>query len=176
LLRAVYAGNRSMDAMHALSQSAYPISILCPVAVYAFSSKQDSNALLHTKQVLYSMATAAIFTYGTKWLVNRARPYETYADIIPYNKEIDPSFPSGHTSMAFNTAMNISMLSHQPWVKITAFTWASAIAYSRLYLGEHYPSDIIAGALIGAGSAYLSSKAQAWLLYQNRKKKRSHDF
>jgi undecaprenyl-diphosphatase len=122
------------------------------------------------------MATAAIFTYGTKWLVNRARPYETYADIIPYNKEIDPSFPSGHTSMAFNTAMNISMLSHQPWVKITAFTWASAIAYSRLYLGEHYPSDIIAGALIGAGSAYLSSKAQAWLLYQNRKKKRSHDF
>ncbi|NBX28157.1 MAG: phosphatase PAP2 family protein [Chitinophagia bacterium] len=176
LLRAVYAGNRSMDAMHALSQSTYPISILCPVAVYAFSSKQDSNALLHTKQVLYSMATAAIFTYGTKWLINRARPYETYADIIPYNKEIDPSFPSGHTSMAFNTAMNISMLSHQPWVKITAFTWASAIAYSRLYLGEHYPSDIIAGALIGAGSAYLSSKAQAWLLYQNRKKKRSHDF
>jgi len=176
LLRAVYAGNRSMDAMHSLSQSAYPISILCPVAVYAFSSKQDSNKQLHTKQVLYSMATAAVFTYGTKWLINRARPYETYADIIPYNKEIDPSFPSGHTSMAFNTAMNISMLTHQPWVKITAFTWASAIAYSRLYMGEHYPSDVLAGALIGAGSAYLSSKAQAWLLYQNRKKKRPNDF
>ena len=176
LLRAVYAGNRSMDAMHALSQSTYPISILCPVAVYAFSSKQDSNALLHPKQVLYSMATAAVITYGTKWLVNRARPYETYADIIPYNKEIDPSFPSGHTSMAFNTAMNISMLTHQPWVKITAFTWASAIAYSRLYLGEHYPSDVVVGALIGAGSAYMSNKAQAWLIQQHRKRKERNDF
>ena len=68
------------------------------------------------------------------------------------------------------------MLSHQPWVKITAFTWASAIAYSRLYLGEHYPSDVVAGALIGAGSAYLSNKAQAWLIQQHRKRKERNDF
>ena len=171
LLRDIYAGNRSMDAIHALSQSAYPITLLCPVVVYGLSYKQDTNALLKTKQVIYSMATAVVLTYGTKWLVRRARPYETYADIIPYNKEIDPSFPSGHTSMAFNTAMNVSMHTHKNWIKITAFTWASAIAYSRLYLGEHYPSDVFVGALIGAGSAYLSCKAQTWVIHRNGKNK-----
>ena len=171
LLREIYAGNRSMDAIHTLSQSAYPITLLCPVVVYGLSYKQDTNALLKTKQVIYSMAAAAVLTYGTKWLLGRARPYEIYADIIPYTKEIDPSFPSGHTSMAFNTAMNVSMLTDKNWIKITAFTWASAIAYSRLYLGEHYPSDVLAGAIIGVGSAYLSNKAQTWLIRRNSKKK-----
>ncbi len=171
LLRTIYQTEGSKNAVYALSQSAYPITILCPVVVYGFYYKQDTNALLKIKQVIYSMATAVLLTYGTKWLLRRARPYETYADIIPYNKEIDPSFPSGHTSMAFNTAMNVSMLTHKNWIKITAFTWASAIAYSRLYLGEHYPSDVFVGALIGAGSAYLSCKAQTWLIHRNGKNK-----
>lgn len=171
LLRTIYQTEGSKNAVYALSQSAYPITILCPVLVYGLSNRKDTSALLNTKRVVYSMATAALFTYGTKWLVHRARPYETYVDIIPYNKEIDPSFPSGHTSMAFNTAMNVSMLTHKNWIKISAFTWASAIAYSRLYLGEHYPSDVFAGALIGAGSAYLSNKAQHWLLHRKSKNK-----
>ena len=171
LLRKIYQPEGSKNAVYALSQSAYPITIFCPVLVYSLSNRKDTTALLNTKRVMYSMATAALFTYGTKWLLHRARPYETFADIIPYQIEIDPSFPSGHTSMAFNTAMNVSMLTHKNWIKISAFAWASAIGYSRLYLGAHYPSDVLAGALIGAGSAYVSNKAQQWLLHRKSKNK-----
>lgn len=174
LLRKIYQPDGPKHAVFTLSQSAYPITILCPVLVYTLSNRKDTTALLNTKRVVYSMATAAFFTYSTKWLLHRARPYESYADIIPYQKEIDPSFPSGHTSMAFNTAMNMSMLTHKNWIKISAFAWASAIGYSRLYLGEHYPSDVLAGALVGAGSAYVSNKAQLWLLHRKRNNNPAH--
>ena len=44
-----------------------------------------------------------------------------------------------------------------------SFAWASAVGYSRMHLGVHYPSDVAVGAIIGSGSAYLSYKANKWI-------------
>ena len=80
------------------------------------------------------------------------------------------SFPSGHTSFAFCTASSLSICFPRWYVVAPAYAWASAVGYSRLYLGMHYPTDVLAGAIIGAASAWLSHEGNKWL--QNRKYKR----
>jgi undecaprenyl-diphosphatase len=72
------------------------------------------------------------------------------------NFTYDPSFPSGHTSSAFNTATFICLTYPKWYVIAPAALWATSVAYSRMYLGVHYPSDVLAGAVLGAGTAYLT--------------------
>lgn len=100
-----------------------------------------------------SIATSLIVT-GLKLGISRDRPFVTYPDLItPYTKAGSHSFPSGHTSSAFATATSLS-LSYPKWyVIVPAYMYAGTIAYSRMYLGVHYPSDVLFGALIGTGTA-----------------------
>lgn len=84
-----------------------------------------------------------------KNLVDRTRPYETVAAIIPLiPAPMDSSFPSGHTCASFSTAL-IYMRMLPRRYGIPAVVLAALIAFSRLYLGVHYPSDVLAGFLIG---------------------------
>jgi membrane-associated phospholipid phosphatase len=73
------------------------------------------------------------------------------------------SFPSGHTSDAFALATSVTVAYPKWYIIAPAFTWATAVGYSRMHLGVHYPKDVIAGAIVGAGSAYLSCKINKWL-------------
>jgi undecaprenyl-diphosphatase len=64
-------------------------------------------------------------------------------------------FVSGHAANAFALATFISMLFQKKWVTIFMIVWAALVAYSRVYLGVHYPGDIICGAVLGALLALL---------------------
>jgi membrane-associated phospholipid phosphatase len=114
-----------------------------------------------------AMCAAAVVNYGVtktmKYSINRTRPYDQYPFI--YNKliENDASFPSGHTSTSFALATSLSLAYPKWYIIAPSYVWASSVAYSRLQLGMHYPSDVLAGAFIGAGCAYLSYKGTQWL-------------
>lgn len=107
-----------------------------------------------------SQALATGLTYALKGTVRRPRPYRTLEGIEyraqEHNPDFDPfSFPSGHSAMAFSIATSVS-LSYPKWYVIApAYGWASATALARVWHGVHYPSDILVGAVIGAGSATL---------------------
>lgn len=69
----------------------------------------------------------------------------------------DYSFPSGHSLSSFAAAFSIFQY-HKKW-GIPAFVLAAAIACSRLYLFVHFPSDVIAGCLLGIGIAWIVKRA-----------------
>ena len=60
------------------------------------------------------------------------------------------SFVSSHAANSFNIALLSLMLIKKKWYTISIILWASIIGYSRIYLGVHYPGDVIFGSLLGA--------------------------
>ena len=93
-----------------------------------------------------------------KHLVQRPRPFDTYGGLqVLIHRPADWSFPSGHASASFAAAF---VLYHYMPKKfsIPALILATLIAFSRLYLGVHYPSDVIGGAAIGYLTAWASEK------------------
>ena len=103
------------------------------------------------------VASSTAVSYGLtlllKHIVKRRRPFIQNIQIVPVYRAEGTSFPSGHTSTTFSTATALSIAYPKWYVIAPAFLWAGATSYSRMYLGEHYPTDVATGALIGAGSA-----------------------
>jgi len=119
-----------------------------------------------------AIAIDGIIVQSIKRTVRRPRPYSTYPDdIIGYQTLSSLSFPSGHTSLAFTTATSMSLNYPKWYVIVPSFLWAGSVGYSRMNLGVHYPSDVLAGALLGAGSAYLSYKVNKWYWKKKNNKK-----
>lgn len=106
-----------------------------------------------------AMAVALLIGYLVtnlilKNLVMRVRPYDAIAGLQALIGPLgDSSFPSGHTTSSI--AAGFVMLKGTPrYIGIPAFVLAVLIALSRLYLGVHYPTDVLAGALIGLFAAF----------------------
>ena len=116
-----------------------------------------------------SFIVTTVIATTLKHTINRARPFETYPDIQKLAASGSSSFPSGHTSDAFSTATSLSLAFPKWYVIAPSYTYATLVGYSRMHLGVHYPSDVLAGAIIGAGSAFLCYKAQKWINHRNRK-------
>ena len=67
------------------------------------------------------------------------------------------SFPSGHTVTAFSLAVLFTYWSKNKARGAIFLLYAVIVGYSRMYLGKHYPSDVLGGAATGIGTAYLST-------------------
>lgn len=144
--------------MKGLSHSVYPIAVITPATLLASGFiRHDKNLQYKGWEMVGSLVINTVITQGLKFAVDRPRPVETYpGDVYPYNMDESASFPSGHTSTAFATATTLTLEFKKWYVALPAYVWAGGVGYSRIYLGEHYPTDVIAGAAVGAGSAVLS--------------------
>lgn len=96
------------------------------------------------------------------WIA-RIRPYDANPMVqLLLNPPSDYSFPSGHTYSSFAAAI-VLFLHKKSW-GLAALGIAAVIAFSRLYLYVHYPTDVLVGMLMGALLGYLSHLAvQKWL-------------
>ena len=165
--------NKSLDgSMTALTNSVYPIAAVIPITELIAGYHRHDTALICTGwSTIAGIGMNFIVTFGLKFAVDRPRPYATYPELQPYQHDKDPSFPSGHSSFAFNTATSL-VLNYPRWyVAVPAYGWAAAVAYSRMDLGMHYPTDVLAGSLIGAGTSILAYKGNQWL---HKRKTRHH--
>lgn len=156
---------------NALSKSIYPVSLTLPLAYYttAIISKNKEWEKKAVRTII-SLSSTFLLTYGLKYLIQRPRPYESYTFIFPLQKEQTPSFPSGHSSIAFNIASNLALDFPKWYVLAPAFTYAALVGYSRMYFGVHYPSDVLMGALVGGVCTFISFKFQKHLnrrFYEN---------
>lgn len=174
LLNKLNPDNPTSSFWRASSNSAYPLTVLVQGGLMAYDYFRSDSSRGMIPQHIGEKLVVVVVTEAVKYLINRPRPYITYAGIVhPYdNSESGLSFPSAHTSITFNTAATLSIRFHKWYITVPAYAWAASVGYSRLYLGEHYPSDVIAGAAIGIGSAYFV----AWLdkkLFERKKRRRA---
>ncbi|TQV73496.1 phosphatase PAP2 family protein [Exilibacterium tricleocarpae] len=95
-----------------------------------------------------AFAVERLVYFCSKRHFKRNRPPQAIPGFESVIKPSDQfSFPSGHTSAAFLTA---GILSHAfPYLSPLLYPWAAAVGGSRVMLGVHFPSDIVAGALLG---------------------------
>jgi undecaprenyl-diphosphatase len=114
------------------------------------------------RAAIASTAGAALSTYVAQRLLKpifrRNRPWFTReAARVVGGKTPDHSFPSGHTAASFAAATALGMA--YPSARPLLYATATAVGLSRIHLGHHFPTDVLAGALLGTGVGLLSGLA-----------------
>jgi len=167
ILRAINSpGDLTSDNFFRFISDSEPFIIFAVPAGMATAGliKHDNTLVRNAGAGLAALAVSGGITFIMKYAIKRDRPFVTYPDITKKSYAGSPSFPSGHTSGAFAAATSVSLAYPKWYVIAPSFAWAGTVGYSRMHLGVHYPSDVLAGALIGSGCAYLTYKINKKLL------------
>jgi undecaprenyl-diphosphatase len=119
-------------------------------------------------EVIAAVLASELLSYGLRQSIGRARPPLTYARpkalvSVPHSG----SFPSGHTTTAFACAAVLAWA--VPRLAVPFFVLAAAIGFSRIYVGVHYPLDVVGGAALGLAIA----TALRWLVTALRRSPRA---
>lgn len=131
------------------------VNVAVPVGLFtAGVIKSDPDMRQNALYIATSTASTVIVNALIKKLVKRRRPFVQNVHISAVYQPSTYSFPSGHSSSAFSTAVSLSRAYPKWYVIAPSLLWAGTVSYSRMYLGVHYPSDVATGALLGTGAAF----------------------
>ena len=153
------------------AQGVVVFNMAVPVSVFTIGMiKQDKQMQRNGLFIAGAFALSAVATQSLKAVIKRARPFVSYPQY--FSDRYDGggySFPSGHVSAAFCSATSLSIYFPKWYVVVPAYLWAGSVGWARMYQGVHYPSDVFAGAMVGAGSAWAG-----YIIQKYTNKKRLH--
>lgn len=151
--------------MKVTSDGVYPFMVISPAALWITGYvNKDENMKRNGIKTVIAIGANIVITEGLKETIKRPRPYNSYPDdIIARKKSPGFSFPSGHTSSAFATATALTLSTKKWYIAVPAFTYAGVVGYSRMRLGAHYGSDVLAGIIVGIGTSLLTWQCDKWI-------------
>lgn len=151
-----------LDITIALTEKPVTIPlVLIPASLYTSALISDNYYDENSSYLLAVSSGVGIgITSGLKYVFKRKRPVESMDGIYfdkNFLRENDRySFPSGHATVSFNTAASLTLrYPDNPYLITGFYLHALAVSFGRIYIGAHYPGDVLTGALIGTGSAVL---------------------
>ena len=128
------------------------IIIVLMAAVYFMADKNLARRI-------FFIATASLSVNCiTKNFVKRPRPFTRGISCVREETATGYSFPSGHTQTFATWSSAFSFYFKKNWMLILSVVLSLLVGLSRLYLGAHYPSDVIVGMILGFGFAYFGNK------------------
>lgn len=124
------------------------------VIIWYFCRKNWKEAAIIVAALLIGVLISDRLSFHLKEAIGRLRPFADplIADSVRLLEKPGShlfGFPSGHACNAFCAALLSSLTARRKWWAPIAFTWASLLSYSRIYVGKHYLGDVLAGALLG---------------------------
>ncbi len=143
-----------------------PAGIIVPAVMTINGYTQDRFYRMDTG--ILTLASTGL-TYGVtkaiKHSARRERPFLRLYRVRASNiwSADRHSFPSGHTSMAFALATSLSLRYTDTGTVVPLYLWAGFVGYSRIYLGLHYPGDVLVGAMVGTTVALLINQLDSFL-------------
>lgn len=132
------------------------VSVSCCLMIIAMGNEVVRKIGI---QALVALAVSHLLVHMLKNCVCRLRPKDVLPNINTFNLSLDYySFPSGHTTAVFAIATTLAL--NIPILSVVCFPIALIVGISRLYLGVHYPSDVLAGMAV----AILSSVVLTFII------------
>lgn len=138
-----------------------------------FSGKTKVQKEQNQEEILIALA-AVLIAVGIRWLIgeafDRPRPFLTYPE-IHHLSLVSPgsvSFPSSHAFLLFTYSGVIYFIGNHRKVGILLLALSAIVVMARVVAGVHYPSDVVAGAVLGLGLAKLLSLQSKWVGEQMR--------
>ena len=157
------------------AQSVVVVNIAAPVSLFALGMiRHDKQMQRNGLFIAGAFVLSAAATQTLKAIIKRQRPFERYPQY--FSNRYDGggySFPSGHVSAAFCTATSLSIYFPKWYVMVPAYLWAGSVGWARMYQGVHYPSDVFAGAVLGAASAWAGFRIEKYMDKKRWREKRS---
>ncbi|OGU18031.1 MAG: hypothetical protein A2X61_09425 [Ignavibacteria bacterium GWB2_35_12] len=160
-----FASENYSENISKLSDYALGTAIVSPL-LFVLSEKMREDwfpiGVMYSETIMFS----GFLSYLAKSTAQRIRPY-AYNDEVPtirkLNADVKKSFFSGHTSVAFSSAVFLSVVyedyfpdsDYIPYIWCASLLLASGIGIMRIESGNHFPTDVIVGALVGSASGYL---------------------
>jgi len=140
----------------------YPFYILfAGMLVYGLVRRDTWYRLMGTAYLLSQLLGSVAMVRVLKMALGRARPdttplpgFESQWIGFTWDGHFH-SFPSGHTADIVTSAMFVGLMVRSPWAASLFVLWAVALAFTRLALAKHYPSDALAGTLIAVLACYV---------------------